>query len=88
MAVRRVVFPGTSIDVEGCKVYIFNIVKTTNLKNEPRWLISCRAEYNGRLSHQFFLDVGSNEEFMRKLKTELALFKVIVLAGRYDKYIG
>jgi hypothetical protein len=85
---RRIVLPGVALNVDGCKVYILNVVKTMNLKGEPRWLVSCKAEYDGKLSKQFFLDVGSNEELIRKLKTEIALFKVIVLGGTYEKYVG
>jgi len=84
---RRIIFPGVVLDVDGCKVYLMNVIRTKNIKGEPRWLVSCRVEYDGRLSKQFFLDVGSNEELLRKLKTEVALFKVIVLGGIYERYI-
>ena len=81
-----VLLPPVVLEVDGCKVYIFNVIKTKNVYGETRYIVSCRVEYRGHLSKQFILDVANSQEFMRKLKYEVALFRSIVLAGAYDKY--
>jgi hypothetical protein len=82
----RVIFPGVEIPLDGCTVYIMNVVRYTWLDNRRRFLVSCRLKCYDKLSKQFIVDVASNEELVRKLRYEIALFKAIILGGSYDIY--
>jgi len=86
MSSLNIYLPPITMNVEGCEVYIMNVVKTKNLFNQDRFIISCRVKCRDVLSKQFTLDVSSNEEFMRLLKYEIALFKSIIYAGARDIY--
>jgi hypothetical protein len=86
MSSLNIYLPPITMNVEGCEVYIMNVVKTKNLFNQDRFIISCRVKCRGVLSKQFTLDVSSNEEFMRLIKYEIALFKSIIYAGTRDIY--
>jgi len=82
----RIVVPGVKFEIDGCEVYIVNVIKTSNLKGEPRFLVSVFLVYNNKVSRQYCFDVSSMEEFIRVLKYEIALFKLLVYSGAYDVY--
>lgn len=82
----RVIVPGVELSLDGCTVHIMNVVKYTWLDNRKRFLVSCRVKCYDKLSKQFIVDVASNDELVRRLKYEIALFKAIVLGGSYDLY--
>jgi hypothetical protein len=82
----RVIVPGVEFSLDGCTVYIMNVVRYTWLENKRRFLVSCRVKCYDKLSKQFIVDVSSNDELVRTLKYEIALFKAIILGGSYDLY--
>jgi hypothetical protein len=82
----RILVPGVKIQIDGCDVYIVNVVKTRNLKGEPRFLVSTFAKCFDKFSRQYAFDVGSNDELINILKHEVTLFKLLVLSGSYDDY--
>ncbi|TDA41342.1 MAG: hypothetical protein DSO07_05165 [Thermoproteota archaeon] len=83
---KTIVFPGVSMIVDGCTVCLFNVVKTTPVPGSVIYLVSQVVECYGKKSKQFIIYARSQEEYMRKLKNEIALFKAIILAGAYDTY--
>jgi hypothetical protein len=82
----RVIVPGVEIPLDGCTVYIMNVVRYTWLEGRRRFLVSCRLKCYDKLSKQFIVDVASNDELVRRLKYEIALFKAIIFGGSYDLY--
>jgi hypothetical protein len=84
--VKTIIFPGVSMEVDGCTVYLFNVVRTEPVPGSKIYLISQKVDCYGKLSKQFIIYAKSQEEYLRKLKNEIALFKVILLGGTYDTY--
>ncbi len=85
-SVTRIVIPGVKFSLDGCEVYIVNVIKTTNIKGEPRFLVSTFVVCNGKVSKQYCFDVASMDEFTRLLRHEITLFKLLVYSGAYDVY--
>jgi hypothetical protein len=82
----NVLLPPAVIEVDGCKVYIWNIIPTTNVFGRRRYLVTAQAECYGKMSKQACFDVANEDELKAILKKEIAMFKSIVLSGAHDVY--
>jgi hypothetical protein len=80
---ESILLPPVVFDLEGCKVYIWNIVSYTTVSGARRYFVSFQLEYMGYLSRRAFVDVANEPELMSMLKKEIVLFKSIVLSGSY-----
>ena len=84
--VRRILFPGFLLEVDGCRVYLFSVSRVSPVPTTKLFLVSQTVECYGKISKQFLIAAESQDEYIRKLKKEIALFKAIVLGGVYDVY--
>jgi len=82
----RVLVPGVKLSLDGCEVYIVNVVRVRNIRNELRFLVSTFAKCGDSVSRIFTFDVGSNDELIRILRHELTLFKLLVYSGAYGEW--
>ena len=82
----NVFLPPYITEIDGCKVYIYNIIPYTTLRGVRRYIVSVRVEYMGKLSKQFTIDIATESDLVNILKKEIVLFKSIVLSGGYDVY--
>jgi len=84
--VKRILFPGFLLNIDNCKVYLFSISKVSPLPEASEFIVSQIVECDGKRSKQFLIFANSQEDYIRKLKREIALFKAIVYGGSYDIY--
>jgi len=82
----NVVLPPAVIEVDGCEVYIWNIIPTTNVYGRRRYLVTVQAKCYDKVSKQACFDVANEDELKSILKKEIAMFKSIVLSGAHDVY--
>jgi hypothetical protein len=83
---ERVLLPPVTMELDGCTVYILNVIPVTDLFGNRRYLVSVQAECYGKVSKQACFDVRSEAELINVLRKELVLFKSIVLSGAHDVY--
>ena len=84
--VKRILFPGFLLNIDNCKVYLFSISRVYPLPETSEFIVSQIVECDGKRSKQFLIFANSQEDYIRKLKREIALFKAIVYGGSYDIY--
>jgi hypothetical protein len=84
--VKRILFPGFLLNIDNCKVYLFSISKVSPLPETSEFIVSQVVECDGKRSKQFLIFANSQEDYIRKLKKEIALFKAIIYGGSYDIY--
>jgi hypothetical protein len=82
----NILLPPAVLDIDNCKVYVWNIITTTNIFGKKRYLVSLQVECYGKLSKQACFDVASEDELISVLRKEIAMFKSIVLSGAYNVY--
>jgi uncharacterized protein YabE (DUF348 family) len=82
----NILLPPVIMDVDGCTVYIWNVIITTNVFGKKRYLVTAQAKCYGKLSKQACFDVSDEDDLRNVLKKEVALFKSIVLSGAHDVY--
>jgi hypothetical protein len=85
-SVRRILFPGFLINIDDCNVYLFSISKVSPLPETTQFIVSQIVECDGKRSKQFLIFADNQEDYIRKLKREIALFKAIIYGGTYDIY--
>jgi hypothetical protein len=84
--VRRILFPGFILTIDNCKVYLFSTSRVSPLPGSSEFIVSQVIECDGKRSKQFLIFASSQEDYIRKLKKEIALFKAIIYGGIYDVY--
>jgi hypothetical protein len=85
-AEESILLPPVVFELDGCKVYIYNVIATTNVRGDRRYIVTAQVECYGVFSKQACFDVSNEPELMSILKKEIALFKSIVLSGAYNAY--
>jgi hypothetical protein len=84
--IKRILFPGFILNIDNCKVYLFSISRVSPLPETSEFIVSQIVECDGKRSKQFLIFANSQEDYIRKLKREIALFKAIIYGGAYDIY--
>lgn len=79
----RIIVPPLITELDGCTVYILNVVKRTDIFKKPHFLVSCKVKCGDVESKAFLLDVRSEEELIKKLKYEILLFKAYIYSNMH-----
>jgi hypothetical protein len=82
----NILLPPAVLELDNCKVYVWNIITTTNIFGKKRYIVSLQVECYGKLSKQACFDVANEDELISVLRKEIAMFKSIVLSGAYNVY--
>jgi hypothetical protein len=82
----NILLPPVIMNIDGCTVYIWNVIVTTNVFGKKRYLVTAQTECYGKRSKQACFDVSDENELRSILRKEIALFKSIVLSGAHDVY--
>jgi len=72
--------PPFSIEVDGCRVDIIEVLKRELVTGETVYFVSVRINYKGIQSRVFPLLVRGNEDLINKLKVEITKVKFIEYA--------
>jgi hypothetical protein len=84
--IKRILFPGFILNIDNCRVYLFSISRVSPLPQTSEFIVSQIVECDGKMSKQFLIFANSQEDYIRKLKREIALFKAIIYGEAYDIY--
>ena len=73
--------PPVEVQVLDAKVTIVEVLRYETPWTGPVYHVACYVEWGGYRSQVFHVDARDNEELERKLKTEVAKMKLMIMSG-------
>ena len=75
------IIPPVQFTVEGCKITIYEVLKSTLASGDSWYHVALDIEYRGKRSRRFSLDARSTQDFRKRLLVEISKFKWMVMLG-------
>jgi len=85
MSQSRLILTPFSVEVDGVRIDILEVMKLTYPSGDKRYIVSCRMHYKNVTSKIFPLFVKSEEDLLNKLKVEVTKVKFLELAYGLDE---
>jgi len=85
MSSSRLILTPFSVEVDGVRVDILEVMKLTYPNDYKMYIVSCRIRYKGITSRIFPLFVKNEQDLFNKLKVEVTKVKFLELAYGLDE---